>query len=1462
MAERSPLYQQAIGKGGLVIGATVSELPLLPYEKQLIKTIGCSEDEYRYFVAEAIKRGQVRPAAYDGIPDIQNTGAETFLVQLAIGLVLGAVSYLLTPKPKAPEASGDAQRQLDSIRGGNRFTPSFGFDTTAELADYNSPIPIVFGLYNSVENVGGLLVTPKLVWSRMLSYGRQQSAKLMFVVGEQGRGDNVAPDGIIEPNRAGIFLGNNALDAVYDDNVAFYWKRNTTSSGYPRIQVRNKQFGSSGEAHSADPNNGRTAPTEDVFLCPTFEGDNEKGFSYAYSPANNNEFGVYAPIPNGNAYRVNWRNVSIPDKDPEGRLNFERIKIAGLFQPKKNETRKSSMAGVGRNYSRRMGVYEYTGSGSVTFSDEFRSERNVSVGDRIKYLISNTRIDKDIYENKASVDDINSEIESQQIAADDAMQLGELFSIGATVWKVINREVDIFEPKASNGQDQVIELECIDTSEARVSRVGLVDKSKVIEPGQGFINDNEAAVGAGFFVLTKYARALVRNNRPCDVTEIGIGSTVHQQLNGICNFQSLISPEELDDADDDGLNIQSGTISTSVKRSSAFSVYIRKAGLDSSNNEFAFSPIVEASTGEPTIFVITGNKPVRQYNFLRFRHPEPSTEYEYKFVPRATAELRSVGEEEKLIQLDADSKDSIDENVSVGGAGTFRLVTKGRKVLISEIDKIGELFNDIEFAETTRENNYPSGISIDNYLPSDVEEEQTSVTSVRRTGLFSDPSGLTEGRNGAFTHSVFGSADASGAQEGETVTAVKKENVAGGRTVTLKYRARKLRLPDGHYAKANGATFVFNLEQEVTVVDSSDNWLSGASFTVRRGSGATGDGGPYNSSNPFVPNHPAAGNNFQSSGINFEVTGIEKVQKARGRSQGYYHEIFGNAEDEDLGDKTRRTRDLFLLGMPDDDEEPKIRLLLSTSVIEIPDHWTKRSKFWATPTIEVVQDSNTSSSGWSTNDLFEDLVEVGADNPFYDHSRSGNEIGVRYRISSINESTVITKREAFSRRFEGQTQYAELSHYGSLINKSSDTEPEHEVVYVNEISTNPIIPEYDKLTTCGLVLRSSRAFSRLDQLRVWLANGIPVRRLHPTLSSYEDSDNSTNEGPSNLFSDLVFYLLTNPTAGAGATLNMTPDSPNLIDTASFETASTFLRANNLFCNGAITDKVNVREFVASNAPNFLCNFVIKDGKFGLLPAVPTNPSTGEISLAPVQYAQIFNDGNILEDSFEFEYLNSEERRMFTAAVRYRQERPNKLPEERTVTIALKERVDDDRADTDPIETFDLTQFCTSTSHARMAARFFIAIRKLVTHTIRFSTTASGLNLEPGAFIRVDTEATPYDSATTGTIDVSGNITSVTTINDGTYTVLYFKSDSDDVQTGQMQVSNGKVGDSTFHSSVFTIQQTTNSQKVYMVEQLTFNEDMTVQVVASEYPCDEHRVSELARLVKDENNSLFTAPGFD
>ena len=231
----------------MVFGSSLYEAPLLPYEKQLIASIGLSEEEYRQFVGEVIRQSKIRPAGYDHVPDIRNgPAAVPILVNLAIGLVLTGIAYLLTPKPQSPRSDRSSRRQLDSITGGNRFTPSRGFDTTAELADYNAPVPIIFGLYNNVEKVGGFLVSPRLVWSRMFSYGRQQSAKLMFVVGEQGKADSVGPDGMAPPALSGIFIGNNALDSIYSSNFAFYWKRNTTASGFSRIQNINRVFGSGG----------------------------------------------------------------------------------------------------------------------------------------------------------------------------------------------------------------------------------------------------------------------------------------------------------------------------------------------------------------------------------------------------------------------------------------------------------------------------------------------------------------------------------------------------------------------------------------------------------------------------------------------------------------------------------------------------------------------------------------------------------------------------------------------------------------------------------------------------------------------------------------------------------------------------------------------------------------------------------------------------------------------------------------------------------------------------------------------------------------------------------------------------------------------------------------------------------------------------------------------------------------
>ena len=75
----------------MVFGPIIYDVPLLPFEKQLIETVNITEEEYRYFVSEAIRKGKTRPAGYELIPDIRcdpTTTTGAILINLAISLVL------------------------------------------------------------------------------------------------------------------------------------------------------------------------------------------------------------------------------------------------------------------------------------------------------------------------------------------------------------------------------------------------------------------------------------------------------------------------------------------------------------------------------------------------------------------------------------------------------------------------------------------------------------------------------------------------------------------------------------------------------------------------------------------------------------------------------------------------------------------------------------------------------------------------------------------------------------------------------------------------------------------------------------------------------------------------------------------------------------------------------------------------------------------------------------------------------------------------------------------------------------------------------------------------------------------------------------------------------------------------------------------------------------------------------
>ena len=1123
MANRDSVHQPGLAKSSLGLGAQYRKLPLLPFEKQLIELLGCSEEEYRYFAEQARWKGLQRPAEYDHIPDIQATGMEPWLVSLlisvAVGVVTSALSYLLMPKPKESRGT-TTRRSLGDLTGSSRFADTFGFESQAELADYGAPIPIIFGRYTGAS--GGIVFSPKLVWSRMFSYGTQQGVKLMFVVGEQGRDAGQTPQGIDPPSISGIFLGNGPLDAIYANSFAFYWKRNTTISGFSRIKSANLLYGTRALPQSGDPET-----SDDIFNCPTIESANDTGFCSAHALSNNTEFGCYAPIANGSAYRVNWQVVSIPYADkvqPIDNLYYERVKISGDKNGTEGTTRQvhaAAMPGVGRNYSRRMGITAL--NGSTVSSAIGTEERFVNVNDIIQFTISAQQIPDNFYSNDfatVTVSDINSELNEQRIAADDAMQIGELFMIARTTWQVVSRKLSQWRPE--DRQDQIVNLKCIDINAPAINKIGLVSAGMLTQ--HRLTDDNGQSsgfhAGSAYYPLMRFAKGTVRNSRACEVTEIGLRSKVYQHLNGVCNFQAVPTPDELHRADETRLALIGGTATVFIRRASVFTIFLRPAGLDPNGRAYDWVPLGMR-------FAVVGNQPTEVYNYIRLQHPERK-QYEFQFIPKNGADMRNSPDSTTFFVINASASVANSGEQALLSAdfettyGRFTVTTVGKIALKPALQRNPEFATKALQTNASSARSYPSAVGINTYLP-DEQDEDTRVASVSYLDLYSNPSGFTQGRSGAFGQELFGNADSSPVGENNSTTVSAKESLPNNQWIELQYRATKYRLPTGHFS---GQQFYWLVDGNATaVINSSGGFNSGQEFVVFRS---------ISGGNPFR-NVPGEGTILES-GLKLRAAGVISTSQPQGRSQGTFEEMFGPARNNDLGFKKTVTLTIV---------SPKlIELNLESEVYYDLTNWTGVTKLWTVPKITASRNANTATT-WTAGELFSKVYSVGANNPFaQDYLRRNISIGLQFIIQGVSQTQVTADAFTADRIFEEQSQYADISFYGNLVEKSNGSSPEHQIVYVNESVSNKSTPNYDKMTACGLALKAGRNFTKLDQIRLWLPNGGPVTRFHP-------DDAGVPVGPSNLFSDLVFYLLTNRTAGLGQPLNMTADDAPLVNTTDF-----------------------------------------------------------------------------------------------------------------------------------------------------------------------------------------------------------------------------------------------------------------------------------------------------------------------
>ena len=291
-------------------------------------------------------------------------------------------------------------------------------------------------------------------------------------------------------------------------------------------------------------------------------------------------------------------------------------------------------------------------------------------------------------------------------------------------------------------------------------------------------------------------------------------------------------------------------------------------------------------------------------------------------------------------------------------------------------------------------------------------------------------------------------------------------------------------------------------------------------------------------------------------------------------------------------------------------------------------------------------------------------------------------------------------------------------------------------------------------------------------------------------------------------------------------------------------------------DGAINDSINLRDYLTENAPHFLCNFVIMNGQFALKPALPVD-SNGKLDEGPIA-TQLFTDGNIIAESFKLTYLPQSERQDFRANMIYRVSKPNTLIEKRSMLVQWNwdENNDDDPSNnitTVNQEDFDLSTFCTRRSHAYAVARYMLSIRRRVDHMIEFKTNPTGLSLAPGDFIRVETEASPYEEFRNGMIDENGYIRTPTPLDDGEHTAYVYKTDGGDIEEVTLSVKDSRVDDPELYNSLFNVPGIARRLGCYQVETVGIEEDGTVMITGSHHPVTVEMKSKIVQDVLNPNS---------
>jgi hypothetical protein len=289
---------------------------LLPYEYELIETLGITREEYFDFLDQqhVYKDSKVGTQL-----DIRNAEPATWAIILTIVGILFQVASALLMRPSAPGAAEGSEQTRDQ-RVGRRF----GFNGAQELAKYGEPIPLVYT--NTSDNPrGGVRVSTLLLWSAILSFGNHQFMRLMMTIG-------AAKILSIDPERTAI--GQFPVRDLVLSNIWQYFNPNGPTR-YDNLQ----------QIDNLDAKD----PTKDGggYTAQISQGDDltsQEGFSQAFAPTTAESVGVTGFIP------INVDLLTL-NKAGNPQRKLVPIRLAGAGQYWTNSDSGRNSVPVGTNFT-------------------------------------------------------------------------------------------------------------------------------------------------------------------------------------------------------------------------------------------------------------------------------------------------------------------------------------------------------------------------------------------------------------------------------------------------------------------------------------------------------------------------------------------------------------------------------------------------------------------------------------------------------------------------------------------------------------------------------------------------------------------------------------------------------------------------------------------------------------------------------------------------------------------------------------------------------------------------------------------------------------------------------------------------------------------------------------------------------------------------------------------------------